>query len=435
MSCRVHLCFLTAAALASEKSMATAEYIRNLLVLAQHADRAATVRSARVRPAPGGVRWPVPWTVEDAERMRIATDAHIARPTVELVGTEKPVGQGPQHKAVSTVLVLGGGGGIVTAQRVDMTPVGVHAPTLARTLPCVQVVPRPLRPLASSASLRTTSMLNVAAPTVDEAAEVVSQQCAAASEARAAPASADVRARSSADDVLDVHTRCERAVDGDACPTSRAQLRPRRRRLCSKRSLRCRSCVERGQPGILLMPELYALKGDRSNAGRSPVGKWFQKESMARSLLPTVEVSAGCRAEGPAVVNELLIQLTNPLAEEVHITLNMAGDGVVVCAQGRSVVVCCRCLPACHVNELNHACMRVPQCDLPADAVVTVAPYDEFSAMDEGSSVPSSRRDGSCAQRVRGFTSPFLTLVVCALRPQMIRTLSRGAKPIQRHSG
>lgn len=99
--------WLPAAAFASEKTVATAEYMRNLVALAQHADRTATARSAHVRSALGQVRWPVPWTVDDAERMRAATDARIAQVSVELVGTEAPVGQGPQHKVVRQFLVHG----------------------------------------------------------------------------------------------------------------------------------------------------------------------------------------------------------------------------------------------------------------------------------------------------------------------------------------
>jgi len=76
-------------------------------------------------------------------------------------------------------------------------------------------------------------------------------------------------------------------------PPLTSHSRPRRRPLCTKRVRRCRQDVEAGRPGILLKPKVNPLEGDSSWTGTA--GKWWQKDSSAIHVLPSVSV---IRAQG-----------------------------------------------------------------------------------------------------------------------------------------
>ena len=53
-----------------------------------------------------------------------------------------------------------------------------------------------------------------------------------------------------------------------------SQLYPCRKLLLTKRSLRCRACVNAARPGILLKPQINPLTGDSSMRAKSA---WWKK--------------------------------------------------------------------------------------------------------------------------------------------------------------
>ena len=61
-------------------------------------------------------------------------------------------------------------------------------------------------------------------------------------------------------------------------PVDVSLLRPRRKLLLTKRSLRCRICVDDGRPGILLKPQINPLTGDSSMLAKS---SWWKKATFA----------------------------------------------------------------------------------------------------------------------------------------------------------
>lgn len=103
-----------------------------------------------------------------------------------------------------------------------------------------------------------------------------------------------------------------------------SKLLPVGRRLLAKCSVRCRECVARSEPGILLKPQINPLTGD---SGESvSVGKWFKKQCSARHSVPSVWLAAAVgdprpreRGEPPDVLGrgdsdteEVILCLSNP---------------------------------------------------------------------------------------------------------------------------
>ena len=85
-----------------------------------------------------------------------------------------------------------------------------------------------------------------------------------------------------------------------------------------------------GRPGILLKPKVNPLEGDSSM--RSNVGKWWQKDSSAISVLPSISLihhqhlsKAFLREEedggGGGGGIRLIVKLTNPINGKVNATL------------------------------------------------------------------------------------------------------------------
>ena len=139
-----------------------------------------------------------------------------------------------------------------------------------------------------------------------DAAEVVTNQIEEAKERVGQPATA-VRGLTSAEDVVDLASRCQRSLGPPDGLTRREGLFPSRRRLCTKVEIRCQECVAHSLPGILLRPEIAALKPKRNM-------KWFRKQAVANAMLPRVQAEFSAE-------NMVTLTLSNPLGEEVFVTL------------------------------------------------------------------------------------------------------------------
>jgi hypothetical protein len=111
-------------------------------------------------------------------------------------------------------------------------------------------------------------------------------------------------------------------------PIDCSLLRPRRKLLLTKRSLRCRVCVDAGRPGILVKPQINPLTGDSSMLAKS---SWWKKATFASSHLPSLRLvqgaTPGTLATGAGGSKSLILLLTNPSDCEVRIVLERAtGD-------------------------------------------------------------------------------------------------------------
>jgi hypothetical protein len=98
-------------------------------------------------------------------------------------------------------------------------------------------------------------------------------------------------------DVTQISTLAQRwrAPQGAIMPIAAALLAPPRRALCSKRSLRCRICVDASatdprRTGLLLKPQLHPLAADSSRRLRSARADWFKKASLAITHVPSLAV-------------------------------------------------------------------------------------------------------------------------------------------------
>ena len=96
-------------------------------------------------------------------------------------------------------------------------------------------------------------------------------------------------------------------------PMRRSDLRPQRVPLRTKRSIRCRRCLDTGAPNILIKAQINPLKGDSSV--RMNVGSWFKKKSLAFDHLPRIIALRTDEAD------ELSLIVTNPLEYPVELTL------------------------------------------------------------------------------------------------------------------
>lgn len=178
---------------------------------------------------------------------------------------------------------------------------------------------------------------DTAPPLVEACSDAVEQSVALASAELMRPAGVQVRTLSSANDVADLSARVAWGLSTADSATSRSKLVPQRYVLLTKRSYRCQRCVAQGKPGILLSPQLHPLRGDRASAKTSAPGVWFRKQSMALSVLPSIQVTKLDDDSG-----RVWLQLTNPLAHDMEVTLSTRDSDAV------RVFVCSSVLPCWH---------------------------------------------------------------------------------------
>lgn len=96
-------------------------------------------------------------------------------------------------------------------------------------------------------------------------------------------------------------------------PRTLDALYPQRVPLRTKRSVRCRQCLDNGAPNILIKAQINPLKGDSSV--RMNVGSWFKKKSLAYDNIPRI---IALRLE-LGTEEFLVLLLTNPLEQAMKV--------------------------------------------------------------------------------------------------------------------
>jgi dynactin-4 len=118
-------------------------------------------------------------------------------------------------------------------------------------------------------------------------------------------------------------------------PVDASLLRPRRKLLLTKRSLRCRVCVDAGRPGILVKPQINPLTGDSSMLAKS---SWWKKATFASAYLPSIRLVQGATPQTMAAdaggAMSLIMLLTNPSDSEVRIAMGGVPTVAEVKAEG-----------------------------------------------------------------------------------------------------